>query len=59
VETAVALIAARQVRRVSVVDRRGRLSGIIAQADIATRVRRDHETGEMVAAISTSFGSHR
>jgi CBS domain-containing protein len=58
-ERAVALMAERQVRRLPVVDSGGRLSGIIAQADVATRIRRDQETGEMVEAISSSPGTHR
>jgi CBS domain-containing protein len=52
VRQAVADMAARQVRRMPVVDAEGRLSGIIAQADIATRVQRDETTGDMVEAIS-------
>ena len=52
-ESAVALMAERQVRRMLVVDADGRLTGIIAQADVATRVRRDQTTGELVEAIST------
>ena len=32
----------------------GRLSGIIAQADVATRVHRDDATGQLVEAISES-----
>jgi hypothetical protein len=35
-----------------VVDGAGTLRGIIAQADIATRVQRDKTTGELVEAIS-------
>jgi CBS domain-containing protein len=42
----------RQVRRMPVVASDGRLSGIIAQADIATRLHRDRTTGELVEAIS-------
>ena len=52
VEDALALMAQRQVRRMPVVDDAGRLCGIIAQADIATRVNRDQRTGELVEAIS-------
>ena len=52
VEQALALMAERQVRRMPVVDASGRLAGIIAQADIATRVNRDKRTGELVEAIS-------
>lgn len=52
VSNAVRLMADRQVRRVPVVDAEGRLSGIIAQADVATRVNKDTQTGQMVEAIS-------
>jgi CBS domain-containing protein len=48
----VSLMAERQVRRMPVVDGQGRLSGIIAQADVATRVNKDTQTGQMVEAIS-------
>jgi len=57
VKQAVSLMAERQVRRMPVVDRDGRLAGIIAQADVATRVSRDAETGHLVEAISEP--SHR
>ena len=46
------LMAARQVRRVPVVGAVGRLVGIIAQADVATRLQQDRRTGELVEAIS-------
>jgi CBS domain-containing protein len=52
VEAAVRLMAERQVRRMPVVDGSGRLVGIIAQADVATRVDKDKLTGELVEAIS-------
>ena len=52
VERAVAVMAERQVRRMPIVDAGGRLVGIIAQADVATRVNRDQKTGELVEAIS-------
>ena len=52
VSRAVSLMAERQVRRMPIVDRDGRLTGIIAQADVATRVSRDETTGELVEAIS-------
>jgi CBS domain-containing protein len=52
VSKAVDLMADRQVRRMPIVDGSGRLCGIIAQADVATRVRRDSTTGELVEAIS-------
>jgi CBS domain-containing protein len=52
VHEAVSRMAERQVRRLPVVDAEGRLCGIIAQADIATRVSKDKTTGELVEAIS-------
>lgn len=52
VSRAVSLMEERQVRRMPVVAADGRLSGIIAQADIATRLQRDRTTGELVEAIS-------
>ena len=52
VKKAVDLMAERQVRRMPIVDEAGRLCGIIAQADVATRVKRDATTGELVEAIS-------
>jgi CBS domain-containing protein len=52
VEQALRMMSERQVRRMPVVDEAGRLCGIIAQADIATRINRDKQTGELVEAIS-------
>ena len=52
VHKAVEAMADRQVRRMPIVDDQGRLTGIIAQADVATRVNRDQTTGELVEAIS-------
>jgi CBS domain-containing protein len=49
---AMSLMAQRQVRRMPVVDTQGRVTGIIAQADVATRMRSDSETGQMVESIS-------
>ena len=51
-DRAVRLMSDRQVRRMPIVDADGRLVGIIAQADVATRVNRDQKTGELVEAIS-------
>lgn len=59
VSRAVELMADRQVRRMPVVDDNGRLCGIIAQADVATRVKRDDTTGEMVEAISEPAAPRR
>ncbi len=52
VDTAMSTMADRQVRRMPVVDADGRLAGIIAQADVATRVHQERRTGELVEAIS-------
>ncbi len=52
VTKAVQLMSERQVRRMPIVDDSGRLTGIIAQADVATRMNRDETTGELVEAIS-------
>lgn len=52
VQKALDVMAERQVRRVPVIDESGRLRGIIAQADIATRMSQDKQTGELVEAIS-------
>jgi CBS domain-containing protein len=49
VNKAVKLMSERQVRRMPIVDEAGRLTGIIAQADVATRVNRDETTGEPVS----------
>jgi CBS domain-containing protein len=59
VSSAVSRMAERQVRRIPVVDRGGSLTGIIAQADVATRVHKDLTTGELVEAISEPGGSRR
>jgi CBS domain-containing protein len=52
IEQALKIMSERQVRRIPVVDDAGRLCGIIAQADVATRINRDKQTGELVEAIS-------
>jgi CBS domain-containing protein len=52
VSRAVSAMADRKVRRIPVVDGNGTLRGIIAQADIATRLHKDKTTGDLVEAIS-------
>ena len=54
VDQALKLMKERQVRRMPIVDGSGRLTGIIAQADVATRVNKDNKTGQLVEAISES-----
>lgn len=45
-------MAEHQLRRIPVVDHDNRIVGIIAQADVATRVDEPEKTGEMVKDIS-------
>lgn len=52
VQKAMDLMGEHQVRRIPIVDRKGRIVGIIAQADIATRVEDPEETAEVVEEIS-------
>ena len=59
VTKAVSMMEERQVRRMPIVSADGRLCGIIAQADIATRLNRDETTGELVEAISEGGTSRR
>ncbi len=54
VEMAMEQMATRQVRRIPIVDRDGSLVGIVAQADVATRIASVQETGQVVQAISES-----
>jgi CBS domain-containing protein len=52
VEDAVQVMSQRQIRRLPIVDEQGKLTGIVSQADIATRGHQDRTTGELVEAIS-------
>jgi len=52
IEAVMELMASRQIRRVPIVDSDGSIVGIVAQADIATRVANPSETGQVVQAIS-------
>jgi CBS domain-containing protein len=47
-----AKMADRQIRRVPVVNENGRVLGIIAQSDVATRLDKPEATGEMVEETS-------
>jgi len=51
-QKALDLMGAHQVRRIPVVDDRGAIVGIIAQADVATRVEVPDKTAELVEEIS-------
>jgi CBS domain-containing protein len=54
VERAVDAMSGNQLRRIPVVDDNGKIVGIIAQADVATRVNRSNATAAMVKEISQS-----
>jgi len=45
-------MATHQLRRIPVVDNEGRLAGIIAQADVATRIEKPAATAKVVEEIS-------
>lgn len=52
VQKVVDAMAAHQLRRIPVVDDDGAIVGIIAQADIATRIENARQTGDVVEEIS-------
>jgi CBS domain-containing protein len=52
IETALDAMSTQQLRRIPVVDDGNMLLGIIAQADIATRMNSPEKTGEVVKEIS-------
>lgn len=54
IQKAVDAMAEHQLRRIPVVDTDNNIVGIIAQADVATRIDQPEETGEMVKQISQS-----
>lgn len=51
-EALMELMASNQVRRIPIVDDGGVIIGIVAQADLATRLGRPEQTGQVVEAIS-------
>jgi CBS domain-containing protein len=51
-QKALGAMAEHQLRRIPVVDNDNRIVGIIAQADVATRIDEPEKTGEMVKEIS-------
>ena len=51
-QKALGAMAEYQLRRIPVVDHDNKIVGIIAQADVATRVDEPETTGEMVKEIS-------
>lgn len=57
VKDALRMMEECQVRRIPVVDDEKRLVGIIAQADIATRLNKPNKTAEVVEEISKNEGN--
>ena len=58
VAEAMELMADEQVRRVPIVDDRGALVGIVAQADIVRKTRDENKAGNTVKEISEPGGRH-
>lgn len=58
-EKALAAMSDQQLRRIPVVDDNGRIVGIIAQADIATRLDAPKKTAEVVEEISKAAAAGR
>lgn len=52
IDAVMELMATRQVRRIPIIDKDGAIVGIVSQADIATRLAKPQETGQVVQAIS-------
>jgi CBS-domain-containing membrane protein len=52
IDKALNAMSKHQLRRIPVVDRNNMLVGIIAQADVATRMNEPEKTGEVVKEIS-------
>jgi len=51
-QNALGAMAEHQLRRIPVVDNENKIVGIIAQADVATRIDEPEKTGEMVKEVS-------
>jgi CBS-domain-containing membrane protein len=52
IQKALNAMAEHQLRRIPIVDANQKIVGIIAQADVATRVNQPEKTAEMVKEIS-------
>lgn len=52
IATAIEMMETNQIRRLPVVDRHGKLIGIISQGDIAIRMSKTKKAGELLEAIS-------
>ena len=58
VDDAMEVMADEQVRRIPIVDDRGTLVGIVAQADIVRKTRDEDKAGNIVKEISQPGGRH-
>lgn len=58
VDSAMETMASEQVRRIPIVDERGSLVGIIAQADVVLKARNDKKAEETIERISEPGGQH-
>ena len=58
VENVMEAMSKEQVRRIPIVDERGSLVGIVAQADIVRKARDDRKAEQTVEAISQPAGKH-
>ena len=56
-QTALDAMATHQLRRIPIVDHNNMVVGIIAQADVATRVDQPEKTAEMVKEISQPYAN--
>jgi CBS domain-containing protein len=59
VDTVMELMGREQIRRVPIVDERGSLVGVVAQADLARKARANGEVERTVEQISQPGGSHQ
>jgi CBS domain-containing protein len=57
-DSAMETMASEQVRRIPIVDERGSLVGILAQADIVRKAHDDDRAEETIERISEPGGSH-
>jgi CBS domain-containing protein len=59
VDDAMDLMGREQIRRIPIVDERGALVGVVAQADLARMAKNDRKVEETVEKISQPGGSHQ
>lgn len=58
VEDLMETMGREQVRRIPIVDERGALVGMVAQADVVLEAKNEKKAEEMVENISKPFGKH-